>query len=123
MSTPTYIIDPVLEAVRNEFIYALRWDRDRAQRSAPECEYDRNKPIDSWLVYMRYHLNRALDISGSTTDKRDALDEIRKIANVAATCLAYRGCPPRVNYDQAAHESGRPGFQTDDPTCWFKPES
>lgn len=90
-------IDEVAEKVKKEFEYAQKWDRQRAERGDPESTYDKNKPVESWLVYMRFHLNQAFDIAGSTSDKRSVLAEVRKVANLALTCLAHQGCPDRPN--------------------------
>lgn len=87
--------DETLAEIKKEFLYAQKWDVAREQRNAPLSEFDRNKPTESWLVYMKHHLDKAFAIAGSTTDKNDAQAEIRKVANLAMACLVYRGCPPR----------------------------
>lgn len=88
-------LSPVIKEVQTEFEYAQKWDKERAERGDPESTYDKNKPVESWLVYMRFHLNCALNIAGSSFDKSRVLDEVRKVANLSMACLAYQGCPRR----------------------------
>ncbi len=90
-------VDDTLAEIKKEFLYSQRWDNAREQRGAPLHEYDRNKPTESWLVYMKHHLDKAFSIAGSTADKKNAQEEIRKVANLAMACLVYQGCPKRDN--------------------------
>lgn len=85
----------VFAEIEREFEFAQKWDRERKERGDPESTYDANKPVESWLVYMKYHLDAAFAIAGSTSDKTRALAEVRKVANLATACLAYQGCPKR----------------------------
>ncbi len=88
-------IDAVVEIIKKEFEYAQRWDKQREARGEPEHKMDRNKPVESWILWMEEYLAKARTEATKSTDKTAALHEVRKVANLALACLAYQGCPER----------------------------
>jgi hypothetical protein len=91
-------IKKVLGELEKEYLYSLKWDKDREERDADPIEFDKNKPVESWIVWMDTYLSRA-KVDALKEDKTDSLDNIRKVANLAICCLAYRGCPSRDSDD------------------------
>jgi hypothetical protein len=92
MITP---IEAVIKELEAEFEYSKRWDIRRRENNESEINMDVNKPIESWILWMEEYLHRARHEASLSTDKTASLHEIRKVANLAIACLAYRGCPPR----------------------------
>jgi hypothetical protein len=92
MKTP---IHEVIKEIETEFEYSQRWDKRRREKNEPEINMDENKPIESWILWMEEYLHRARHEAAISTDKTAALHEVRKVANLAVACLAYRGCPVR----------------------------
>lgn len=88
-------IDQVIETVKSEFEYSQRWDKAREAKGEPEHKMDRNKPVESWILWMEQYLANARLEATKSTDKTAALHEVRKVANLALACLAYQGCPKR----------------------------
>ncbi len=92
MNTST---EQVIETLKAEFEYSQRWDKIRESRCAPDHQMDRNKPVESWILWMEQYLANARLEATRSTDKTAALHEVRKAAALALACLTYCGCPPR----------------------------
>ena len=88
-------LDEVINEVKAEFEYAQRWDRERKERGASEYEMDRNKSVETWILWIEEYLAKARIAATNSTDKTAALEEVRKVANLALACLVYQGCPSR----------------------------
>jgi len=88
-------MDVVIELLKSEFEYSQRWDKKREANGEPEHKMDRNKPVESWILWMEQYLANARLEATKSTDKTAALHEVRKVANLALACLTYIGCPPR----------------------------
>jgi hypothetical protein len=93
-------IEKVIEEVKAEFEYSQRWDKARIANNEPEHKMDKNKPVESWILWMDEYLCRARSEATKSTDKLLALHEIRKVANLALACLTYQGCPLRLDEKQ-----------------------
>lgn len=87
--------EEILEILKAEFEYSRRWDKMRVEKGEPEYKMDRNKPVESWILWMEEYLSKARAEATKSTDKTAALHEIRKVANLALACLIYQGCPKR----------------------------
>lgn len=85
----------VVQKVKAEFEYSQHWDKKRLENNAPESTFDKNKPIESWILYMEHHLGLARYAVSTGTDKHNGLDQVRQVANLALACLTYKGCPER----------------------------
>jgi hypothetical protein len=88
-------LSDVIEKVKAEFEYSQRWDRTRVMNNEPEYKMDKNKPVESWILWMEEYLAKARREATMSTDKVLALHQIRKVANLALACLVYQGCPAR----------------------------
>ena len=55
---------------------------------------DEEKSISEWINYIEYHINMC-KISIYSLDKKNALDDVRKIATLAVRCLEVHGCSER----------------------------
>lgn len=57
-----------------------------------------SKPIASMLLYMQHHLNLAIEIASTTAPEVAALDQIRKVAALAAATMERHGAPRRPGF-------------------------
>jgi len=87
--------DEVVEALREEFEYSQRWDKDREQNGAPEHRMDRNKPVECWIRWAECELNMAIQKSYGDNDKTAALHNVRKATNLLINAMIHQGCPKR----------------------------
>lgn len=88
-------LETVLDKLRLEFEYSKKWDDARKDDQESVFEFDKNKPVESWICWMEEYLRRAKHEATNGTDKTLALKNIKYVANLAINCLIYRGCPDR----------------------------
>jgi hypothetical protein len=83
----------VLTAIDSEVEYAKSlWERlPRSERPLK----DEDKPVEFWIMHMRRYLRQAEE-GCYGTDKREALEAIRKLAALAVRCMENQGAPHRI---------------------------
>lgn len=87
--------DEVIEKIKAEFEFSQCWDKARIREGTDEAlaNLDKNKPVESWILWMEEYLHDARNKASKSRDKTEALHDVRKVANLAIACLVYRGCP------------------------------
>ncbi len=80
---PTF--DEAAEAALSERLYSIhKWG-----------EAQSNHEIASWITYMQHYLDDAKRIASTSAPETPALDSIRKVANLALSCMMQHGAPRR----------------------------
>ena len=54
-----------------------------------------NHEIASWITYMQHYLDEARRIASTSAPETPALSSIRKVANLAVSCMMQHGAPTR----------------------------
>lgn len=82
--------------MKREDIYKVIDSERDYQDSKWGVQTDRQKPTESFIVYMKAYLDRAVeDISFNSGDQM-ALDTLRKVVSLGIACFEIHGVPERT---------------------------
>lgn len=90
----------VYKLIDGELDYSKeKWTKERERVTRRGCavmsKKNPGKDVESWILYMEHHLTKARTLASTNVDKRDALEEIRKVAGLAVRCMEYNETPER----------------------------
>ncbi len=87
----------VFEAIDSERIYQEKWDKEREENPNLGSYNDRDKPVETWILWMEEYINKARHSATANFDKSTALENVCKIAALATACMEYHGVVKRLN--------------------------
>lgn len=85
--------------VKDEMEYAKKWDIGRSV--FPESHADKDKNLETWLLWMQRYLNKACDEATGNYDKTKALDRLRCVLSLGFNAAMYHGLPEREHPDDS----------------------
>ena len=83
--------DVVAQRVKQEFDHAKYWDDQRP----PGSQKDKDKSVETWLLWMEEYLGQARRAATLTIDKGEALKNLRRVLNLGFNCAMYHDMPGR----------------------------
>ena len=83
--------EEVYELIDGELKYARKWDDQRSEESLK----DKDKPVESWILWMEQYLSLARQAATESLDKTKALDNLRKVTALGVACMEYNDTPIR----------------------------
>jgi len=94
--------DAIKQIILTEHEYASGDWPGRAQRAgATDRVPDSQKSVGDWLTYMDCYVRQVSEACIDVNGKDAALDPMRKVANLAITCLMHFGVPRRQDHPVA----------------------
>jgi len=88
-------VDEVYEAVSSEIKYQEKWDKEREADTGLNSYMDKDKSVETWILWMEEYLARARSTATNSFDKSGPLENIRKVTALAVTCMKHHGAPKR----------------------------
>lgn len=85
----------VSDLIEDEAEYARQWDKKREAGEGAGTQFDAEKSVETWILFMEYYLAEARKAAVGSFDKTEALKNIRKVAGLAMTCMIHNETPPR----------------------------
>jgi len=85
----------VYDIISSERDYQVKWDRDRTADPTINSYMDKDKPVETWLLWMEEYLSQARSYATSSFDKGSSMDQVRKVAALAVACMEYHGAAKR----------------------------
>lgn len=96
--------EQVYQILDGEVEYAMSlWDAGQKENSWP----DKEKPVECWLVWMDTYISEAKKAATRSANKMVALDNIRKAAGLAVSCMTYH--PVRTRAEENAEKEKKRG--------------
>lgn len=90
----------VYKALDSEREYQnARWCKTSADQAAGHNPHS----VCEWLVYMRYYLEKGLEIATTSNDpeaEANALEFVRKVAALGVVAMEQHGAPQRKGYER-----------------------
>ena len=88
--------EEVYEAISSERDYQNKWDETREAHPELGSYMDRDKPVETWILWMEEYLSEARTGATNSIDKSGSLENIRKVAALAVACMEYHGVSKRM---------------------------
>ncbi len=97
LGTEKMIRQEVYKLIDREREYQKFWDE---KRKTEPCGggaqlLDKDKPVESWILWMEQYLSLAREAATKSINKIAALENIRKVVAMGVACMEYNETPPR----------------------------
>jgi hypothetical protein len=87
--------EEVFKAINSERKYQEKWDKEREDNPKLDSYKDKDKSIETWILWMEEYLSKARTGATNSIDKGSPLENIRKVIALGVACMEYHGAPTR----------------------------